>query len=146
MFTIKGRVIKGDNDKKNFMLAINSDDYDKVIRECNGLHHVFRDNKSQPIYPAWKHEVENNITRYYAKILLSKARKEQFEALMTLGQEEKLWRVMASPYSIENTHTGICNGVSLYYQGEYVAPKKFRVKQEKIKIDSPRPNQLEHEI
>lgn len=146
MFTVKGRVIKGDAEKKNLMLVINDDDFAKVVRECDGLSHVFKDNKSQPIYPAWKHTHENGITRYYCKILLSKARKEQYETLLSLGMEEKLWRVMASPYSIENAHTGVCNGVSLYYQGEYVAPKKFRVKQEKIKLEDPKPNQLEHEL
>lgn len=143
MFTIKGRLIKGDAEKKNFMVVIDADDHAKIVRECNGLSHVFKNTQLQPLYPTWKHE-DGGITRYYAKILLSKARKEQFESLMQFSQEEKLWRVMATPYSIENSNTGVCNGISLYYQGEYVASKKFRSKQEKI--PSPRPNQLEHEL
>ena len=61
--------------------------------------------------------------------MLSKARKTHFDSLMQ-NPEEKLWRLMAVPYCIENANTGPCNGISLYYQGEYVAPKKFRVKQQ----------------
>lgn len=140
MFTIRGSVIKGDNEKKNFMLLISQDDHNKIVTECANLSHVFKNTSVQPIYPTWKHE-RDGIVRYYAKVLLSKARKEQFDALVNVS-EERLWRVMASPYSIENSNTGVCNGISLYYQGEFVAPKKFRMKQEKI---SPRPNILEHE-
>lgn len=141
MFTIKGRVIKGDQEKKNLMLSIDQEEHEKIVKECNNLSHVFKNASMQPIYPTWKHET-NGIVRYYAKVLLSKARKEQYDVLVNLS-DEKLWRIMASPYSIENSNTGICNGISLYYQGEFVAPKKFRIRQEKI--SSPRPNQQEHD-
>lgn len=144
MFTIKGRIVRGDEEKKNLLLVVDNDDHAKIVKECEGLSHVFKQDSLQPIFPTWKYTNENGITRYYAKVLLSKARKEQYSGLMQ-SLDEKLWRVSACPYTIENAQTGICNGISLYYQGEYVAPKKFRAKQDKI-VGDPKPNQLEHEL
>ena len=135
MFSIRGSIIKGDDEKKNLMVAITPLDYEKIIHECEGLQHVFKQSSLQPIFPAWKHTNSQGITRHYCKILLSKARKTHFDSLMQ-NPEEKLWRLMAVPYCIENSNTGPCNGISLYYQGEYVAPKKFRVKQTQLSEQS----------
>lgn len=130
MFSIRGSIIRGDDEKKNLLVVVSFDDYNKIIAECNALQHVFKNTSVQSILPCWKYEHEKFGTKYYAKILLSKARKDKYEELSkTTG--EKLFRVACVPYSIEHSNTGPCNGVSLYYQGEYVPPKKFRVKQEK---------------
>ena len=144
MFTIRGQILKGDNEKKNLMLRIDVDDYNKIITECDSLHHVFK-TPQQPIYPCWKYGDEAKDLKFYCKVLLSKNRKESYETLVQ-NSSIRTWRVAAVPYSIDNSNTGTCNGISLYWQGEYTAPKKFRTKQEKQIPLSPRPNQLEHEL
>lgn len=127
MFSIRGTIIKGDDLKKNIILSITKDDFEKISGECNLLHKVFK-TSNQPLYPAWKYQHPQDGEKFYAKLLLSKARKEQYSTLMA-QDGERLFKVSAVPYSIENSNTGSCNGISLYYQGEYTAPKKFRVKQ-----------------
>lgn len=121
MFSITGQVIKGSEKKNGVLLAVSKDQLEKVLSECRSIAHVFPDS-NQPIFPAWEYNEQG-----YCKILLSKARKEQYETLIRKTGEQ-LFNVRIMPYSFSQAHSGPCNGYSLYYQGEFNVPKKFKVR------------------
>jgi hypothetical protein len=123
MFSFKGTIVSGNDEKKNTIVRISKEDYEKIVQETGNVLHVFADPQSQPIMPAWQYH-----DGYYAKILLSKARKDQYQTLMDLVGEN-LFSVKLVPYSFNNSNTGICNGFSLYWQGAFTVPKKFVKKQ-----------------
>ena len=119
MFSISGLVIKGTEKKNGVILSISKEQYEKIVEECKTIAYVFPDS-NQPIYPAWSYDNE-----YYCKVLLSKARKDQFSTLMA-RDSEGLLSVRVMPYAFDQANSGSCNGYSLYYQGEFNVPKKFR--------------------
>jgi hypothetical protein len=120
MFSIKGRVVSGTEKKNGIIVSVSTDEYRKIISECNALNHVFG-NFNQALFPCY---TSSDSEGYYAKVLLSKARKDQYDSLLKEG--EHLFNVRVVPYSFENANTGAVNGYSLYYQGEFNVPKKFR--------------------
>lgn len=120
MFSIKGTVVSGNDEKKNAIVRISADDYAKIIKETANVHFVFDDPTVQPILPTWQYN-----DGFYCKILLSKARRDQYDTLLNLVGEN-LFNVKVIPYSFTNSNTGKCNGYSLYYQGEFNIPKKFK--------------------
>ncbi len=121
MFSIKGRVVSGTEKKNGIIVSVSTDEYKKIVAECNALNHVFG-NSNQALFPCYTSSDSDG--QYYAKVLLSKARKDQYESLFK--QDEYLFNVRVVPYSFENANAGAVNGYSLYYQGEFNVPKKFR--------------------
>lgn len=119
MFSITGTVIRGSEKKNGVLLAISKEQSEKILEECKNISYVFQD-ANQPIFPTWSYE--NN---WYCKVLLSKARKDQYDALLKRSNEG-LFNVRVMPYSFSQANSGSCNGYSLYYQGEFNVPKKFR--------------------
>jgi len=126
MFSFKGSIVSGNDEKKNTLIRICKEDYLKICEETKNLHHIFSEPTVQPIMPAWEYK-----EAYYAKILLSKARKEQYGAIMDMIGDN-LFNVKLVPYSFTNSNTGLCNGFSLYWQGAFNVPKKFAVKQQTV--------------
>jgi len=120
MFSVKGTVVSGNDEKKSVVVRLTQEEYNKVLRETVNVEFVFEDPNVQPILPCW---IYNGA--YYCKILLSKARREQYDILLNLIGEN-LYNLKVVPYSFTNSNTGKCNGYSLYYQGEYSIPKKFK--------------------
>ena len=120
MFSIKGTVVSGNDEKKSVIVRLSEEEYNKVNRETVNVQFVFEDGNIQPILPSWKYQ-----DAYYCKILLSKARREHYDALLNLVGDN-LFNLKVIPYSFTNSNTGKCNGYSLYYQGEFTIPKKFK--------------------
>jgi hypothetical protein len=120
MFSIKGTVVSGNDEKKSVIVRLSEEEYNKVNRETVNVQFVFEDGNIQPILPCWKYQ-----DAYYCKILLSKARREHYDALLNLVGDN-LFNLKVIPYSFTNSNTGKCNGYSLYYQGEFTIPKKFK--------------------
>jgi hypothetical protein len=126
MFSFKGTIVSGNDEKKNTLIRISKEDHLKITQEAANLNHVFSDPAVQPIMPTWEYQ-----DSYYAKILLSKARKEQYQTIMDLVGDN-LFNVKLVPYSFVNSNTGQCNGFSLYWQGAFSVPKKFTAKQQTV--------------
>lgn len=120
MFSVKGSVVSGNDEKKSVIIRISADDYLKVQTEVKNIEHVFDNPGVQPILPCWEYQGS-----WYAKVLLSKARREQYQQMLDLVGDN-LFNVKVVPYSFNNSNTGQCNGYSLYYQGAFVVPKKFK--------------------
>jgi hypothetical protein len=120
MFSVKGTVVSGNDEKKSVIVRLSEEEYNKVNRETVNVQFVFEDGNIQPILPCWKYQ-----DAFYCKILLSKARRENYEALLNLVGDN-LFNLKVIPYSFTNSNTGKCNGYSLYYQGEFTIPKKFK--------------------
>ena len=120
MFSVKGTVVSGNDEKKSIIVRLSEEEYNKVNRETVNVQFVFEDGNIQPILPCWKYQ-----DAFYCKILLSKARREHYDALLNLVGET-LFNLKVIPYSFTNANTGKCNGYSLYYQGEFTIPKKFK--------------------
>lgn len=120
MFSVKGTIVSGNDEKRSLIVRLSEEEYNKVHRETVNVQFVFDDNNAQPIMPCWKYQ-----DSYYCKVLLSKARRENYEALLNLVGDNLL-NLKVVPYSFTNSNTGKCNGYSLYYQGEYAIPKKFK--------------------
>jgi hypothetical protein len=120
MFSVKGTVVSGNDEKKSAIVRVSQEEYAKIVKETQNVQFVFDDPAIQPILPCWQYN-----DGYYFKVLLSKARREQYDALLNLVGEN-LFNLKVVPYSFTNSNTGKCNGYSLYYQGEYSIPKKFK--------------------
>ena len=120
MFSVKGTIVSGNDEKRSLIVRLTEEEFNKVSRETVNVQFVFDDNNAQPIMPCWKYQ-----DSYYCKVLLSKARRENYDALLNLIGENLL-NLKVVPYSFTNSNTGKCNGYSLYYQGEYSIPKKFK--------------------
>jgi hypothetical protein len=120
MFSVKGTVVSGNDEKKSAIVRVSQEEYAKIVKETQNVQFVFDDPAIQPILPCWQYN-----DGFYFKVLLSKARREQYDALLNLIGEN-LFNLKVVPYSFTNSNTGKCNGYSLYYQGEYSIPKKFK--------------------
>jgi hypothetical protein len=120
MFSVKGSVVSGNDEKKSAIVRVSKEEYEKIVKETQKVQFVFDDPAIQPILPCWQYN-----DGYYFKVLLSKARRDQYDALLNLVGEN-LFNLKVVPYSFTNSNTGKCNGYSLYYQGEYNIPKKFK--------------------
>jgi hypothetical protein len=120
MFSVKGSVVSGNDEKKSAIVRVSKEEYEKIVKETQNVQFVFDDPAIQPILPCWQYN-----DGYYFKVLLSKARRDQYDALLNLVGEN-LFNLKVVPYSFTNSNTGKCNGYSLYYQGEYNIPKKFK--------------------
>jgi hypothetical protein len=120
MFSVKGTVVSGNDEKKSAIVRVSQEEYAKIVKETQNVQFVFDDPAIQPILPCWQYN-----DGFYFKVLLSKARREQYDALLNLVGEN-LFNLKVVPYSFTNSNTGKCNGYSLYYQGEYSIPKKFK--------------------
>jgi hypothetical protein len=120
MFSVKGTVVSGNDEKKSAIVRVSQEEYAKIVKETQNGQFVFDDPAIQPILPCWQYN-----DGFYFKVLLSKARREQYDALLNLVGEN-LFNLKVVPYSFTNSNTGKCNGYSLYYQGEYSIPKKFK--------------------
>jgi hypothetical protein len=119
MFSFKGRIAQGTEKKNGYLVAVSESDFTKIMSECKALLNHFPVD-AQPLYPCY-----NTEDGHYVKVLLSKARKEQYTSLLE-RPEEITFNVRAMPYSFANHNSGTINGFSLYYQGEFIMPKKFR--------------------
>jgi hypothetical protein len=120
MFSVKGTVVSGNDEKKSAIVRVSAEEYAKIVKETQNVQFVFDDPAIQPILPCWQYN-----DGFYFKVLLSKARRDQYDALLNLVGEN-LFNLKVVPYSFTNSNTGKCNGYSLYYQGEYSIPKKFK--------------------
>lgn len=124
MFSIKGRIIKGDDEKKSLILLLNKPGYDKVEEECSNLCSTM-EATDQILFPCWsKVDGLDQSKSYYCKMLLSKARKDQYEVLKQLRDIEHVFTVRASNYSIKNASSGQLDGISLYFQGMFTSGAK----------------------
>ena len=124
MFSVSGSVVSGSEKKNGVILGVSKEQHEKILSECRGISHIFSDSQ-QPIFPTWEYN-----GNYYAKLLLSKARKDQYDNLLRrVSFNEQLFNVRIMPYSFSQAHSGTCNGYSLYYQGEFNVPKKFKKNQ-----------------
>jgi hypothetical protein len=120
MFSVRGSVVSGNDEKKSAIVRVSEEEYAKIVKETQNVQFVFDDPSIQPILPCWQYN-----GAFYFKVLLSKARREQYDLLLNLIGEN-LFNLKVIPYSFTNSNTGKCNGYSLYYQGEYSIPKKFK--------------------
>ena len=111
MFSFKAKVQKSNDDKKQIILSVDESSYDKILSECNFIASTL-ETENQPLMPVWKYDKTNS---YYCKLLLSKARKEQYEMLKGLT-EESIFTVKAMPYNIKTVSSGELDGISLYFQ------------------------------
>lgn len=133
MFSFSGEVLKGTDKKNGVVLLITKEQHEKIIQECKSIQHVFP-SAAQPIYPTWSYDANGTEeVSYYAKMLLSKARKESYDTLLA-KESEQLLNVRIMPYSFAQVNSGTCNGFSLYYQGEFNVPKRFRMAQTKESV------------
>lgn len=129
MFSFSGVVLKGTDKKNGVIVLISKDQHDKILKECASIQHVFGE-PAQPIFPTWSYDASGTQeVQYYAKMLLSKARKDAYVTLIDKGTVEQMFNVRIMPYSFNQVNSGVCNGYSLYYQGEYTIPKRFRAPQ-----------------
>jgi hypothetical protein len=113
MFSLQGQVLKGYDKQKALLVGISDETYHKVISECKVVFDVTSDAQSQPLYPAWKYEKDGQ-TYYYAKMFLSKARKDKYESL--LSNIPAIFCVRAIPYKLNNSNSATVEGICLYYQ------------------------------
>lgn len=138
MFSFSGVVLKGTDKKNGVLVLITKEQHEKILEECKNIQHIFPQ-PAQPIFPTWSYDASGSEdTSYYAKMLLSKARKDAYETLLDKGTVEQIFNVRIMPYSFNQVNSGICNGYSLYYQGEFNVPKRFRAVQSGKEAKQPK--------
>lgn len=109
MFSFRGTIIKADEVKQSFILALDTTHFTKVCSEINLMRHA--EDISQPLLPHWIHEEKN-----YCKLLLSKANKKYFEVMRRKAfGKELVYSVRIMPYEYANAKGGLIKGFSLYF-------------------------------
>lgn len=141
MFSIQATVLKGYDKQKALLVGITEDVYNKVISECKVVFDVTTEPSSQPLYPAWKYE-KDGTTYYYAKMFLSKARKDKYESLLV--STPSIFCVRAMPYKLNNSNSASLDGICLYYQ-DTIRSETFTKKQKSSHPPCPSTQEAEQE-
>jgi hypothetical protein len=99
MFSVRGSVVSGNDEKKSAIVRVSEEEYAKIVKETQNVQFVFDDPSIQPILPCWQYN-----GAFYFKVLLSKARREQYDLLLNLIGEN-LFNLKVVPYSFTNSNT-----------------------------------------
>jgi hypothetical protein len=144
MFSLHGQIIKGYDRQKALLLSVSEESYNKILQECKIVSDIANDPVNQPLYPAWKYE-KDGVIYYYAKMFLSKARKDRYETLKYEGTPS-LYCVRAMPYQINNANSATVDGISLYFQ-DIIRSETFQKQPKEKKVVPPAsiPDELEPE-